>query len=295
MLILISDAFDPSLPGRLKVFGEATEDKARLPEAEVVLIRSKTKCTREYLDGAPKLKLIIRGGVGLDNVDAAYAKQRGIQVQNTPEASSVAVAELALALMLAAPNHLIAGHTSMVEGKWLKSELKRTELYRKTLGLLGIGRIGSEVAKRARAFEMKVIAYDPYVKSSPVAELRTMDQVLAEADYLSLHMPLTEETKNLVRAETLAKMKKGVIIVNTGRGKCIDEAAMAKALTDGHVGCYATDVWMSDPPASESPLLKAPRVIMLPHIGASTKENLLRIGDIVVEKIREYQSGKKLS
>jgi len=295
MLILISDAFDASLPGRPKELGpEVTDDKARLAEAEVVLIRSKTKCTKEYLDGAPKLKLIIRGGVGLDNVDAPTAKAKGIQVTNTPEASSVAVAELAFALMLAAPNHLIAGHQSMAEGKWLKSELKRTELYQKTLGLLGIGRIGREVAKRARAFEMKVIAFDPCVKSSEVAELKSFDEVLAASDYLSLHMPLSDETRGMIKAETIAKMKKGVILVNTGRGKCIDEAALAAALAEGKVACYATDVWTSDPPPPESPLLKAPRVIMLPHIGASTKENLLRIGDIVVEKIKAYQKGEKL-
>jgi D-3-phosphoglycerate dehydrogenase len=295
MLILISDAFDASLPKRLQELGEVTEDKGRLPEAEVVLIRSKTKCTKEYLDGAPKLKLIIRGGVGLDNVDAAHAKSKGIQVTNTPEASSVAVAELAMALMLAAPNRLVEGHTSMTEGKWLKSELKRTELFQKTLGLLGIGRIGTEVAKRARAFEMKVIAYDPYVKSCPVAELKSLDEVLAGSDYLSLHMPLTDETKNLVRAETISKMRKGVIIINTGRGKCVDEAALARALEEGQVGWYATDVWFSDPPPPESPLLRAPRVIKMPHVGASTKENLLRIGDIVVQKIRDYRSGKKLA
>lgn len=295
MLILISDAFDASLPEKLRQFGEVTEDKSRLPEAEVVLIRSKTKCTSEYIDGAPKLKLIIRGGVGLDNVDAKYAQSKGIQVTNTPEASSVSVAELAMALMLAAPNHLIAGHNSMTEGKWLKNELKRTELYQKTLGLLGIGRIGSEVAKRAKAFEMKVIAYDPYVKHSDVAELKSLDEVLAQADYLSLHMPLTDETRNLIRADTLAKMKKGVIIVNTGRGKCVDEAALSKALEENQVACYATDVWTNDPPPHDSPILKAPRVIMMPHIGASTKENLLRIGEIVVKKIAAYKQGEKLS
>jgi len=288
MLILISDAFDASLPGRLKEFGEVTEDKARLPEAEVVLIRSKTKCTREYIDGAPKLKLIIRGGVGLDNVDAAHAKQKGILVQNTPEASSVAVAELAMALMLAAPNQLIAGDTSMREGKWLKSELKRTELFKKTLGLLGIGRIGREVAKRARGFDMRVIAFDPYVTEVEHAELKPEAEVLAQSDYLSLHMPLTDQTKGFINAERLGKMKKGVIIVNTGRGKCVDEVALAKALEDGQVACYATDVWSSDPPPPESPLLKAPRMIRLPHIGASTKENLLRIGDIVVQQLRAY-------
>lgn len=293
MLILISDSFDPSLPGRLKEFGEVTDDKARLPEAEVVLVRSKTKCTKEYIDSAPRLKLIIRGGVGLDNVDAAYAKQKGILVQNTPEASSVAVAELCMALMLAAPNHIIAAHNSMAEGKWLKNELKRTELFRKTLGLLGVGRIGREVAKRARGFEMRVIAYDPYVTEIELAELKPLDEVLTQSDYLSLHMPLTDETRGFINADRLAKMKKGVIIVNTGRGKCVDEAALARALEENKVACYATDVWSSDPPPPESPLLKAPRVIMTPHIGASSKENLLRIGDVVVQQLRAYVSGRK--
>lgn len=292
MLILISDAFDESLPERLKEFGEPTTDKARLPEAEVVLIRSKTKCTREYLDGAPKLKLIIRGGVGLDNVDREYAKEKGITVANTPEASSVAVAELALALMLAVPNHIVKGHTSMANGEWIKKQLKRSELFRKTLGLLGIGRIGAEVAKRARAFEMKVIAHDPYVEKSDHAELKSLDELLAESDYISMHMPLTDETKGMINADTLAKMKDGVIIVNTGRGKCVDERAMVKALDDGKVACYATDVWYSDPPPAECPLPKHPKVLMTPHIGASSRENLLRIGDIVVEKIRQHVSNK---
>lgn len=288
MLILISDAFDSSLPGRLAEFGDVTEDKSRLPEADVVLVRSKTKCTREYLDQAENLKLIIRGGVGLDNVDREYAREKGIIVTNTPEASAVAVAELALALMLAAPNHIIEGHNGMVQGKWLKKELKRTELFRKTLGMVGLGRIGTEVARRARAFEMTVLAYDPYVAASEVAEMTDLDQVLKESDYLSLHLPLTDETRNLFDADMLVRTRPGVIIVNTGRGPCVDEAAMAAALESGHVACYATDVWSSDPPPEDSPLLKAPRVIMTPHIGASSKENLLRIGDIVVEKIREF-------
>jgi len=292
MLILISDAFDPSLPGRLAEFGEVTDDKARLAEAEVVLIRSKTKCTKEYLDGAPKLRLIIRGGVGLDNVDRGYAEQKGIQVHNTPQASSVAVAELAMALMLAAPCRVVEGHAGMAEGKWLKKELKRAELYRKTLGLLGMGRIAIEVAKRAKAFDMKVIAYDPYVEKSELAELKGLDEVLAEADYLSLHMPLTDQTREMLNAERLGRTKPGVVIVNTGRGKCVDEQAMAKALEDGQVGYYATDVWTSDPPPADCPLLKAPRMVMTPHIGASTKENLLRIGDIIVDKIRQHVAAK---
>lgn len=292
MLVLISDAFDSSLPGRLKELGDVTSDQARLAEAEVVLIRSKTKCTREYIDKAPKLKLIIRGGVGLDNVDREHAAKRGIEVANTPEASSVAVAELTMALMLAVPNHVVAAHTSMVEGKWLKKELERTELFHKTLGLLGLGRIGTEVAKRARAFEMKVMAYDPHVRESEVAALESLDHVLGQSDYLSLHMPLTEATRNMINADTIRKMKRGVIIVNTGRAKCIDEVVLAKALEEGQVRGYATDVWSSDPPPPDCPLLRAPHVLMAPHIGASSQENLLRIGDIVVARIRDYVRSK---
>lgn len=291
MLILLSDSFDESLPERLKEFGEPTTDKSRLNEADVVLIRSKTRCDRAYLDKAPNLKLIIRGGVGLDNVDAAYAKEKGIEVTNTPEASSVAVAELAMALMLATCNHIIPGHNGMVAGEWLKKELKRTELYQKTLGLFGIGRIASEVAKRSQAFGMKVLAYDPYVKQSPAAEMVTLDELLAGSDYLSLHMPLTDETRGMLNKDMLAKTRKGVIIINTGRGKCVNEADMVAALESGHVACYATDVYTSDPPPADSPILKAPRVIMTPHIGASSNENLLRIGDIVVEKMRAFVNG----
>ena len=293
MLILISDAFDPSLPDRLASFGEVTDDKSRVAEAEVVLIRSKTKCTREYIDSAPKLKMIIRGGVGLDNVDRAYASQRGIIVDNTPEASSVAVAELAMALMLASVNHVVAAHTGMAQGKWLKKELKRSELYRKTLGLIGIGRIGGEVAVRARAFGMEVVAHDANIDSSVIADVMPLDQVLARADFISLHTPLTDETREMINADTIAKMKRGVIVVNTARGGCVDEAAMAKALETGQVRCYATDVWSSDPPPADCPLLGAPNMLMAPHIGASSKENLLRIGDLVVEKITNYVNKTK--
>ncbi len=292
MLILISDAFDESLPERLKKFGEVTTDKARINEAEVVLIRSKTKCTKEYIDGAPKLKLIIRGGVGLDNVDQPYAKTKGITVNNTPDASSIAVAELGMALMLAAPNHIVKGHNGLAGGEWLKKQCKRTELYKKTLGVLGMGRIATELAKRAKAFGMTIIAADPYVKQSEHAEMKSLDEVLAAADYISMHMPLTDETKGMINADNLAKMKDGVIIVNTGRGKCIDEKAMVKALGEGKVACYATDVWPSDPPPADCPLTTTPGVLMTPHIGASSGENLLRIGDIVVEKITAHVANK---
>lgn len=284
MKILIADAFDESLPKRLAQFGEVSADPASLADAEVVLVRSKTKVTREYLEGAPKLKLVIRGGVGLDNVDMEACRSRGIEVKNTPRASSVAVAELAMALMLAVPNRLVEGHSSMQEGKWLKKELKRTELYKKTLGLLGAGLIGTEVARRAQAFGMIVLAHDHYVGNHALAEMvETDDELFARSDYLSFHLPLTSETKGMIDKNAIAKMKDGVIIVNTARGKLVVEEDMAAALASGKVRAYATDVWYSDPPDPSSPLLKAPNVIMTPHIGASSKENLLRIGDIVVE------------
>lgn len=284
MKILIADAFDASLPGRLAQFGEVFDDMGRLAEAEVLLVRSKTKVTKEMLGGAPALKLVIRGGVGLDNVDKEACKARGIEVMNTPKASSVAVAELAMAFMLAVPNRLIEAHNGMKEGKFLKKELKRTELFQKTLGLLGIGLIGTEVARRAKAFGMKVIAYDPFVLNHEVAQLKqSMDEVFKEADYLSIHTPLTDQTKGMLNGEAFAKMKKGVIIVNTGRGKVVVEQDLADALKAGQVGAYATDVWYADPPDPSCPLLAAPNVLMAPHIGASSKENLLRIGDIVIE------------
>lgn len=289
MLILICDAFDASLPARLAPFGEVTEDMGRLAEAHVALIRSKTKATAEWIAQAPNLKLIIRGGVGLDNVDRAAAKARGIEVRNTPKASSVAVAELAMAMMLAIPNRLIEAHTSMKEGKWLKKELKRTELFGKTLGLVGVGLIGSEVAKRAAAFGMTVIAHDPYVNEHPVAAMKSLDEVLAQSDYLSLHTPLTDETRGMINAATIAKMKKGVIIINTGRGKVVIEEDLVAALNSGQVAAYGTDVWYSDPPDPSCPLLSAPNVLMAPHIGASSKENLLRIGDEVVAILENFK------
>lgn len=287
MLILISDAFSKDLPDRISRFGEVTEDQGRVADAEVVLIRSKTKCTKEWIDQAKSCKLIIRGGVGLDNVDREYAKEKGINVYNTADASSIAVAELAFALMVALPNHIVKGHNSMEKGEWIKKDLKRTELYGKTLGLLGCGRIGTEVAKRAAAFGMTVLAYDPYLKSIEHGKLVDMDTLLAKSDYISLHMPLTDETKGMVNKGLVAKMKDGVRIINTGRGKCIIEEDLVDALKSGKVAGFGTDVWYSDPPEKNN-FTGMDNVVMLPHIGASTKENMDRIGDIIVELLTKY-------
>lgn len=293
MLILISDAFDASLPGKLARFGQVTDDKSRQAEADIVLIRSKTKVTKEYIDAAPKLKLVIRGGVGLDNVDVPYAKSRKIIVYNTAEASTVAVAELAFALMLALPNNITRADASLRQKTWLKKELERTELMGKTLGILGIGRIGSALASRAKAFGMRVVAYDPYVYFSDFAQLLpSVDEVLKQSDYVSMHMPLTDETRGMINKQTLAKFKTGAYLINTGRGKCVVEDDLAEALKSGKIAGYGNDVWYSDPPDWNSPLLMAPNCILAPHLGASSKENMLRIGEIVESLIGKYAAGK---
>ena len=290
MKILISDAFDPSLPGKLAAFGEVTDDKEQVAEVDVVLVRSKTKCDRDYIDRAKKLRLVIRGGVGLDNIDVDYARSKGVQVFNTAEASAVAVAELAFALMIAVPSRLIDGHVSMTQRQWLKKELKRTELMGKTLGLIGAGNIGTELARRALAFGMRVIAFDPLLKGHELVELVRLDQLLDQSDYLSLHVPLTDETRGMINKDTIAKMKDGAVIVNTARGKCIVEADVAEALKSRKLRAYATDVWFSDPPDPACPLYDAPNVVMTPHIGASSTENLLRIGDVVVHILEDFVS-----
>ena len=292
MLILISDAFDAGLSAKLVDFGEVTEDKSRLPEAEVVLIRSKTQCDKDYIDSAKNLKLIIRGGVGIDNIDKEYAESKGIVVRNTPKASSIAVAELAFAHMLSVPNRIVEGHTSMVDGKWIKKELKRTELYEKTLCLVGLGNISKEVAKRAAAFGMEVVAYDKYVQSSDLADMKkTLKEAVEHADYISMHVPLTPETEGMINKELINSFQKKPVIINTGRGACINPEDMKAALEDGRIRAYATDVYPKDPPDPDCPIQNVKNVFMTPHIGASSVENLLRIGSeahsIIEELVKE--------
>lgn len=287
MVILLADAFASDLPGRLSPFGEVSSDLGRVGEAEVVIVRSKTKVDRAMIDRAPKLKYVIRGGVGVDTIDVDYAKQKGIAVDNTPEASSLAVAELAFALMIALPNHIAEADASMKQGKWLKKELERTELGGKTLGLVGIGRIARELAVRAKAFGMKVIAYDKYVPASDAAEMVSLDELYAKSDYISIHTPLTDETKGMVNAAAIAKMRKGAYLVNTCRGPVVVAEDVAAALKEGRLGGYATDVYDKEPPEG-SPLLSAPRVLLTPHLGASTEENLLRLGDCIVDRMKKY-------
>lgn len=287
MLILLADAFTADLPQRLSAFATVSQDLNSLPEAEIIVVRSKTKVDKAMIDKAPKLKYVIRGGVGVDTIDVDYAKSKGIAVDNTPEASSVAVAELAFAMMIAMPANIAPADASMKEGKWLKKELERTELMGKTLGLVGIGRIARELAIRAKAFGMRVIAYDKYVTQSDAAELMSLERLYAESDYISLHTPLTDETKGMINAASIAAMKKGVRIVNTCRGQVVVEEDVAAALKSGALAGYAADVFNKEPPEG-SPLLSAPNALLSPHIGASSAENLLRLSDSIEARVKKY-------
>ncbi len=287
MKILLADAYYPELPARLSRFGEVFSDSGRLREAEVLIVRSKTRVDAAMIDAAPSLNYIIRGGVGVDTIDVGYAKAKGILVDNTPEASSIAVAELAFTLMIAMPNNLILAHNSTKEGLWLKKDLERVELFGKTLGLVGLGRIARELATRAKAFGMKVMAYDKYVESSDLAELTSLENLLAESDYLSLHTPLTEETRGMIDARRIGLMKKGARLINTCRGEVVVEKDVAEALKSGQLAGYATDVYSKEPPAG-SPLFSAPNLLCTPHLGASTAENLLRLGEAIEKRLQAY-------
>lgn len=292
MLILVADAFHPSLREQLQEFGTLSGSLEDLSEAEVLLVRSKTKCTARVMASAPKLKLIVRGGVGLDNIDRETAEARGIAVRNTPRASSVAVAEMAMALLLAVTSRLVEGHMGMARDQWLKKQLPRTELCGKTLGIVGLGNIGREVASRARAFGMRIIAYDKFVASADEVELMDdLASLLAAADFVSLHTPLTDETRGMIDAAAIELMKPEAMLVNTGRSGCVDLDALAAALESGRIRAYATDVWPSDPPPDDCPILGLPNVIMSPHLGASSQENLLRIGEEIVDILKQYTRG----
>jgi phosphoglycerate dehydrogenase-like enzyme len=182
----------------------------------------------------------------------------------------------------------VEGHIGLTQREWLKKQLKRTELMGKTLGLIGAGNIGTELARRGIGFGMRVIAFDPLLKSHECVDLVTIEELFAESDYISLHVPLTDTTKAMINSDTIGQMKDGVVILNTARGGCVDEEDMVEALKSGKVRAYATDVWYSDPPDPNCPLYEAPNVIMTPHIGASSRENMLRIGDVVVRILEDF-------
>lgn len=252
-----------------------TQLKEILGSYDALVVRSQTKVTADVLDAGLNLRVVGRAGTGVDNIDQAAATARGILVVNAPASNRFAVAELTLGLILAIARRIPQAHSSLMSGKWERGKFMGGELRGKTLGLLGLGRIGTEVAQRARAFEMTVLAYDPFISADRATQLGvtpvTLDELLRQADIISLHVPLLESTRNLLNHERLHQMKRGAWIVNCARGGIIDEAALAEALHAGHIGGAALDVWATEPP-SDSPLLHAPNIIGLPHLGASTEE-----------------------
>ncbi len=256
-------------------------------EYEGLVVRSRTKVREPLIDKAAHMRVIIRGGVGLDNIDVAYAESKGIKVCNTPAASSNAVAELALGMMFALARHIAQADASMKAGKWDKKKLKGTELSGKTLGVIGYGRIGRLLGAKGKALGMQVVAYDPYVEHEDVVSL---EELLAQADYISLHLPHTETTHHLLGAAQFALMKDGVRIVDAARGGVLDEAALYAALLSGKVAAAALDVYSEEPPQSEllRKLVELPQVVATPHIGASTKEAQARIGDEIIKLVQEY-------
>ncbi len=255
-----------------------------LPAYEGMVVRSRTKVRQPLIDVCPDLKVIVRGGAGLDTIDHEYAKSKGITVMNTPLANTASVAELAIAYMLMMARSLYQATTSVKAEKWDKKSFNGDEIGGKTLGLIGMGNIGREVAKRAIVMGMTVMAYDPYIKDIDGIKLATLDELLAQADYISLHLPKTKESTNMIGAEHFAKMKKGVRIVNCARGGIVDDNALYEALTNGTVAGAALDVFAEEPP-TDWKLLKLDNVIGSPHIGAATKEAQARVGAEVAEKL----------
>lgn len=262
-----------------------------LAGADALIVRSVTKVTASLIAAAPRLRVIARAGTGVDNVDVAAASARGIVVMNAPGANSISVAELALGLILALARHVPAADATMKQGKWDKKKLLGEEIRDKTLGLAGLGRIGQEVARRAAAFGMRIIAHDPFISEQVAAdlgvELVSLDDLFARASYLSLHMPSNENTRHLVNADRLARARKGIRIINTARGDLIDETALADAIDAGQVAGAALDVFQTEPP-SDPRLQMLPQVVATPHIAASTREGQEMVGVETATALRDF-------
>jgi D-3-phosphoglycerate dehydrogenase len=264
---------------------------AALADADALVVRSAVQADGALMEHAPKLRVIGRAGVGVDNIDAEAATRRGIVVMNTPGANAVAVAELTIGLMLALARKLPAANSSMHAGKWEKKSLQGAELRGKTLGILGLGRIGLEVARRARGFGLEIIASDPFVSAAVAREngikLVALDELFAGSDFITLHVGLTPQTAGVINAKSLAAMKKGVRIVNCARGELIDDAALVEALKSGKVAGAALDVFASEP-LKDSPYFDLDNVILTPHIAGSTAEAQEAVGIQIARQVRDY-------
>ncbi len=297
--VLVSDNLADDGIAALKEAGIEVDLKPGLSEDELcdiigeydgLIVRSQTEVNPTVIERADRLRVIGRAGVGIDNVNLDAATRRGIIVMNTPGGNTVATAEHTLSLMLGLARNVAEAHMSVEDGKWERKKFTGTELFGKTLGILGLGRVGGEVAKRARAFDMRLIAYDPLVAERRAqnldVELTSLENVLRSADYLTLHMPLTNETRGFVNKERIAMMKKGARLINCARGGLVDEDALAEALESGHLAGAGLDVYGTEPPTN-SPLVKAPNVTHTPHLAASTNEAQRSVAVEIARQVAE--------
>ncbi len=269
--------------------------KREIADADACIVRSATQITKEVIEAGKKLKAIGRAGVGLDNVDVETASKKGIVVINTPGGNTISAAEHTFCLLMSMARNIPRANESMKKGEWERKKFTGIELYDKTLGIAGLGRIGSEVAKRAQAFGMKVIAYDPYLRAEKALEIGvevvSLDELYRRSDFITLHMPLTNENKNMIGEKEISMMKKTVRIINCARGGLIDEAALAKAIEGGRVAGAAIDVYEVEPPKDYA-LAKLPQVIATPHLGASTEEAQIAVAVDVAKSIVDFFQGK---
>ena len=297
---------DPISPKGIALFEQRPEFKVtvlkqRLSEAELLplvkdveamVVRSETKITRKVIEAAPKLRVVGRAGVGVDNVDVEAATQRGIVVMNTPGGNTISTAELTFSMLMSLARKIPQANASMKAGEWNRKAFSGVELYNKTLGILGMGRIGTEVARRAIVFGMRVLAYDPYLTLSRAnalqVELVELDEIFARCDFITVHMPMSDETKGMINAAAFAKMKPGARVLNCARGGIINEKDLYEAVKSGKVAGAALDVYETEPLPKEFPLRDLPQVIMTPHLGASTEEAQENVGIEVAEAITDY-------
>jgi len=297
MKILVCDSISPKAVERMRQAGLEVDVKDKITPEELLqaisaydamVVRSRTKVRKNVLDAASNLKVIVRGGVGVDNIDVEYAQAKGVKVLNTPAASTASVAELTIAYIFALARPIVQATVSMRAGQWEKGKFEGTEVQGKTLGIIGLGRIGAAVARRSLALGMTVLGYDVCPVTPPVGvTIVPLDDLLAQADYITLHIPLTDESRHLIGAEAFAKMKTGVRIVNCARGGVIDENALYDAIVAGKVAGAALDVFEIEP-LTDNRLFTLPQVIGSPHIGASTHEATARIGDEVADLLIKY-------
>lgn len=302
--ILISDKLGEAGLQRLEAAPDASYDaKTGLSKEELLaiignydalIVRSGTQVDADLLEAGKRLKVVGRAGMGVDNIDVRAATLAGVIVMNTPAANSIATAEQTLALMLALSRHTAAAHASLGQGEWRRNDFVGVQLYGKTLGIIGIGRIGQLVARRAQSFGMEVLAYDPFVSEQVARQLEVtlvnLDELLGQSDYITLHASSTPETQGIINAGTIAQMKDGVRLVNVARGKLIDEAALAEALRSGKVAAAALDVYSQEPP-QENPLLGLPNVLHTPHLGASTIEAQHEVATQIVDQVLDALRG----